>query len=273
MLVSATLYCQSAPRTASSVHRYTILPTPDTVPAARPSANRITKTGTRPLHPERSFHMANSNLPPITNVVVLMLENRSFDNVVGTLYPRSASFEGLPLNESNQDAQGQSYTVANNPNSAAVPPIDPGECFMDMNLQIFGNTDGTGTESMSGFVLDYLAGAGEFPAIPTTPGYWYTPLPRTVADSKPPICANGQDIMNYFNAAQMPVTWQLAQTFGVSDAWFGSCPTQTFPNRLFLQCGTAGGYVDDYEYYEYILNNVAIPNLPSVYELLDGGKG
>jgi phospholipase C len=217
--------------------------------------------------------MANANLPPITNVVVLMLENRSFDNVVGTLYPRSASFEGLPLDESNQDAQGNTYTVANNPNSATVPPIDPGESFMDMNLQIFGNTAGTGSESMSGFVLDYLAGAGEFPAIPTTPTAWYAALPRTVAHSDPPISANGQDIMNYFNAAQMPVTWELAQAFGVSDSWFGSCPTQTSPNRLFLHCGSAGGYVDDYEYVEYMEHALAIPALPSVFELLDGGKG
>jgi phospholipase C len=216
--------------------------------------------------------MSYANLPPITNVVVLMLENRSFDNVVGTLYPRGPSFEGLPPDASNQDSQGNTYTVANNPNSATVPPIDPGECFMDMNLQIFGNTDGTGTESMSGFVLDYLAGAGEFPDIPTTPAYWYATLPRTVADSNPSIYAKGQDIMNYFNAAQMPVTWALAQAFGVSDSWFGSAPTQTFPNRLFLHCGSAGGYVDDYEYIEYIEKDFAIPALPSVFELLDGGN-
>lgn len=216
--------------------------------------------------------MTNSNKPPITNIVVLMLENRSFDNVLGTLYPRSANFEGLPLNASNKDSQGNSYTVANNPNSTAVPPIDPGEAFMDMNLQIFGNTAGTGSERMSGFVLDYLASAGEFPAIPTTPGFWYTTLPRTVDGSFPPIYAKGQDIMNYFTAAEMPVTWQLAQAFGVSDAWFGSSPTQTFPNRMFLHCGTAGGYVDDYEYYEYILNFLP-PKLMSIFEQLDGGNG
>lgn len=216
--------------------------------------------------------MANSNLPPITNIVVLMLENRSFDNVVGTLQSPSSSFEGLPLTESNKDSQGTPYTVANNPNSAAVPPIDPGEAFADMNLQIFGNTDGTGTESMTGFVLDYLAQAGEFD-IPTTPASWYATLPRTVAGSDPAIYANGQDIMNYFNATQMPITWQLANAFGVSDSWFGSCPTQTFPNRLFLHCGTAGGFVDDYEYIAYIESYLSIPKLPSVFELLDGGNG
>lgn len=208
--------------------------------------------------------MASSSLPPITNIVVLMLENRSFDDVVGTLYAPSTTFEGLPLSSSNKDSAGNVYQVENNPNSAAIPPVDPGEAFMDMNLQIFGNTDATGDESMSGFVLDYLAGAGQYPAIPTTPAFWYTSLPRAGA--------KGQDIMNYFTASQMPVTWQLAQAFGVSDSWFGSCPTQTFANRLFLHCGTSGGYVDDYEYIEYILENASIPNLPSVFKLLDGNN-
>jgi phospholipase C len=215
--------------------------------------------------------MANNSLPPIKNVVVLMLENRSFDNVLGTLYPRSPTFEGLPLDSSNKDAQGNTYTVANN-SSPVIPPIDPGEAYMDMTLQIYGNTDGTGAQDMSGFVLDYLAQPNEFPAIPTTPATWYATLPRSVAHSDPAIYANAQDIMNYFTAAQMPVTWQLAKAFGVSDSWFGSSPTETFPNRLFLHCGTAGGFVDDYEYAEYILHNWSAPALPSVFELLDGGN-
>jgi len=211
-----------------------------------------------------------ANNPPITNVVVLMLENRSFDHVLGTLYPQSATFEGLSLDESNADAQGQSYIVTPT-SSTMIPPIDPGEAYMDMNLQVYGNTAGTGAESMSGFVLDYMAQSGQFPAIPTLP-LCYATLPRSVDGSNPPVYANAQDIMEYFTSSQMPVTWQLAQDFGVSDSWFGSCPTQTFPNRLFLHCGTAGGFVDDCEYVAYIIGQGNAPVLPSVFELLDGGN-
>ena len=214
---------------------------------------------------------------PIENIVVLMLENRSFDNVLGALYANSPTFEGLTFKEVNYTfgSTPVAYTIQNNPNSTAVPPIDPGEAFMDMNLQIYGNTGGSGSEAMSGFVMDYLATSQEFPDIVTSAtNICYPALPRMDKSVTPPAAANGQDMMNYFTTAgtspQLPVTSALAQAFGVSDSWFGSCPTQTFPNRLFLHCGTSGGYVDDCEYAE---NLQVILNFPSVFELLDNTFG
>jgi len=41
------------------------------------------------------------SLQGIEHVIVLMLENRSFDCMFGKLYPRSASFEGLSGRETN----------------------------------------------------------------------------------------------------------------------------------------------------------------------------
>ena len=46
------------------------------------------------------------SLQKIDHIVVLMLENRSFDSLLGTLYPKSDSFEGLTGNEQNPDASG-----------------------------------------------------------------------------------------------------------------------------------------------------------------------
>lgn len=214
---------------------------------------------------------------PIENIVVLMLENRSFDNVLGALYPNSPNFEGLTFKEVNYTVGSQPvpYTIQNNPNSTAVPPIDPGEAFMDMNLQIYGNTGGSGSEPMSGFVMDYLATSQEFPDIVTSAtNVCYPALPRMDNSVNPPAAANGQDMMNYFTTAgtspQLPVTGALAQAFGVSDSWFGSCPTQTFANRLFLHCGTSGGYVDDCEYAE---NLQIFLKFSSVFELLDNKYG
>ena len=88
---------------------------------------------------------------------------------------------------------------------------------------------------MSGFVLDYLATSQQYPDIRTSPGYFYPTLPRAGAV--------GQDMMNYFTTTgknpQLPVTGALAQAFAVTDSWFGSCPTQTLPNRMFLHSATA----------------------------------
>src|SRR4051794_30833086 len=51
-------------------------------------------------------------------------------------------------------------------------------------------------------------------------------------------------IMHCFLPAQVPVISRLAREFGVSDRWHASTPSETWPNRYFAHCGTAGGYVN-----------------------------
>jgi phospholipase C len=55
--------------------------------------------------------MAGNQLPSVQHIVQLMLENRSFDHMLGFLYPNSANFEGLTGSESNTDASGNTVTV------------------------------------------------------------------------------------------------------------------------------------------------------------------
>jgi phospholipase C len=54
-------------------------------------------------------------LQKIDHIVVLMLENRSFDCLLGKLYPKSDNFEGLSGNEQNPDANGSPVPVWNKP--------------------------------------------------------------------------------------------------------------------------------------------------------------
>ncbi len=51
--------------------------------------------------------------------------------------------------------------------------------------------------------------------------------------------------MHYFLPDQVPVISQLANAFGVSDRWHASAPCETWPNRYFMHCGTAGGRVNN----------------------------
>ena len=105
----------------------------------------------------------------IKHVVVLMLENRSFDSMLGKLYPKSASFEGLSGNESNpftDPVTGQAGTprrVWNDeemgPATACIPDPDPGELFQaDMQVQLYGlgGSPANGPPTMSGFVDNYV---------------------------------------------------------------------------------------------------------------------
>jgi phospholipase C len=80
----------------------------------------------------------------IDHVIVLMLENRSFDNVLGELYPKSERFDGLDLTETNPwhapdggVSESRTWSATKLP-SDCMPQVDPGERFDDFNMQIFG---------------------------------------------------------------------------------------------------------------------------------------
>ena len=224
--------------------------------------------------------MANG-LSNINHIVVLMFENRSFDNVLGALYPNSSSFNGLVPNNTAYNINLQNGDVCwawNQPGTdtttMTIPNPDPGEAFQDMNYQLFGTTLQSGQSpdiaSMGGFVADY-APVQPYPSGLPNGGEWPT-LPRTQKDGT---LASPCDVMHYFttlpsngNPAQMPVTGQLAKAFAVSDCWFASAPTQTWPNRYFLNCGSSAGGVDNVDY-----TNQGFTDIPinSIFQALDNG--
>lgn len=166
----------------------------------------------------------------VEHLVVLMLENRSFDCMLGWLYPKSAAFDGLDGTETNPwhtaDGAIEQIAVWNDrgmrPDTAMIPDPDPGELFTDMNMQIFG-LHGTpeGPADMSGFVDSYL---------------------RQPPADRP---YDPKAVMHCFTPQQVPVLSRLATAFGVSDRWFASAPCETWPNRFFAHTGTAGGWVDN----------------------------
>lgn len=172
-----------------------------------------------------NFAQAQVALSKIEHFVVLMLENRSFDNILGRLYPKSENFDGLSGTEFNLDLHGRPIYVNNLPGTTAdvmtTPDPNPGERWTDINEQLFGVVDPPpgAVPQMNGFVLNYLK---------------QTRKPADRYDSK--------RVMHYFVPEQVPVISQLARQFAVSDRWFASAPTQTWPNRFFVHTGTANGY-------------------------------
>ncbi len=177
----------------------------------------------------------------IKHVVVLMLENRSFDNVLGRLYPNRADFNGLSGTESNpchDPATGRLLApvpVWNDPTLApdamTVPSPDPGERFDDINRQLFGLSGQPSAATpppMTGFVDNYLRQYK-----PPTPGdYAASPYLARAA-------------MHHYLPQQVPALSSLARAFAVSDQWHASAPNQTWPNRFFVHTGTARGYVNN----------------------------
>jgi hypothetical protein len=111
-----------------------------------------------------------AQLDQINHIVVLMLENRSFDSMLGMLYPASARFDGLTGTESNLDANGIPVPVWNCPGTdraaLSIPDPDPGELWEDINTQLFGTPtvpNPAPAPTMGGFVRNYLSQAMKAP--------------------------------------------------------------------------------------------------------------
>jgi phospholipase C len=173
-------------------------------------------------------------LDKISHVVVLMLENRSFDNLLGKLYPKSDRFDGLSGSETNPDLEGRPVPIKNIPGTGQLSIInpwpDPGELFTDINEQLFRTrTPAPGqTPTMDGFVINFLH------------------QPDASEDHYGELA---QRIMHYYEPEQVPVISRLARQFAVCDQWFASAPCQTWPNRFFMHTGTAGGFENNEPYH------------------------
>src|SRR3984885_6692129 len=110
-----------------------------------------------------------AGLAGIDHVVVLMLENRSFDHMLGYLYADSGNvsaagppFEGLTGQETNTDASGQPVSVypvtPATPNAYFMPGADPGEGYNATNDQLWGSDTAPAAGSqatLQGFVKDF----------------------------------------------------------------------------------------------------------------------
>jgi len=185
----------------------------------------------------------STGLNSIDHIVVLMLENRSFDHMLGHLYqdtgnvsPAGQAFEGLTGTESNPDATGAPVPVfpitPGTANAYFMPGADPGEGYLATNNQLFGTNDAPQpitAPPMTGFVTDYAYTLGWEQA------EGWSIVSGTVAN----------DIMGCYTPQALPVLSGLAKGFAVCDHWFGSVPTETLPNRAFTLAGTSQGHLDD----------------------------
>ena len=186
----------------------------------------------------------------IEHVVLLMLENRSFDSVLGWLYeppeepwntlnrrPGEPMFDGLSgvdLNDFVNEAGDVSSPPIRGASGLNVPQINPGEMFANVNVQLFEKDPVAPGDSptMKGYLRDYrnILDAAHLDA-QSVPGY----DPITFAKM----------IMESYTPSQLPVINGLAEHYAVCDRWFASVPSQTNANRAFSLCGTSLGLVDN----------------------------
>ncbi len=161
-----------------------------------------------------------AGLDNLKHIVVLMMENRSFDHMLGFAQSAAWPIDGLRGDETNVDSKGGAAKVSSDARYAGDFTPDPGHAVLDTLTQLYVNakTPVTQDPSMGGFVQSYEGKTG-----------------------------NPQDahrIMKCFSPDRLPTLVSLAQQFAVCDRWFSSVPGPTFPNRAYAHGATSVGRVD-----------------------------
>jgi phospholipase C len=171
------------------------------------AAGAVRRPGSLP-DPRRGAGTADPTLP-FDHVVVVMMENHSFDNVLGAL----ARF-GQP------GADGLTFSPAGAALNSNPGPHGPVRSFA------FGSTKQGSKVTQTWNATHRQIDGGRMDGFVTSVG----------GASQP---------MGYWTPAGLPLAYSLARTFTVANRWFGSAPCQTFPNRRFLMAATAFGEVAD----------------------------
>src|SRR5256885_1419316 len=144
------------------------------------------------------------NLDLIKTIVVVMMENRSFDHLLGYLclepFNRN-DVEGLKSTPAWQDKAASDYNGTKYCPFLLTDPYDLIDADPPHERDQIATQMGTAVNGMfplNGFVTNYAGAKG---------------APPLTAHSQPPV-------MGYFSSEQVPVTDFFAQNFVICDHWF-----------------------------------------------------
>jgi phospholipase C len=146
------------------------------------------------------------HLGDLQHIVVLMQENRSYDNYFGALHG-----QGQPASEAappTGNRSSTSTTITPFHQSAACDVADVNHSWTGTHAEINnGKMDGFATQNM-------------VPADPT-----------------------GRRAFGRYDSSDLPFYYQVANTFGIGDRYFSSVPGPTYPNRFYELAGTSFGHI------------------------------
>jgi phospholipase C len=159
-------------------------------------------------YPDKPAGTVNAELP-FDHIVVVMMENHSFDNVLGALARAGQpAADGLTF-----DSAGAATN--SNPGTTGTPPeVTAFQFPSSAQGSNVSQTWNASHEQIDGGRMDGFV--------------------RSVGSTQP---------MGYYPPAVLPFAYSLASTFTVANRWFCSAPCQTVPNRRFLLAGTAYGAI------------------------------
>ena len=142
---------------------------------------------------------------PIRHVIVMMKENRSYDQLFGRLHDQGQpDSEPIPDDFCNLDDAGK--RIAPFHSDTTCVHRDPDHQWNSMHAMVNGG-------KMDGFVTRAAQTAG----------------------------GDGHFVMGYFDQSDLPFYYFLANTFAIDDRNFASVRSGTWPDRDYLLLGTSDG--------------------------------
>jgi phospholipase C len=142
---------------------------------------------------------------PFKHLVVVMMENHSFDNLLGAISLSNPNVRGLDF----VDGRPQNWSFGSGQTTQEVFsfPLSTTAQAKNVSQSWKATHEQIALGPMKGFV-------------------------RSVNSVEP---------MGYYTPEVLPFAYSLARTFTLANAWFCSVPGPTYPNRRFLLAGTAYG--------------------------------
>ncbi len=173
----------------------------------------------------------------IEHFIVLMLENRSYDQMLGAI--DGDEYDGVRagtrLAYEARDGSREWVSIAH-----GAPPDrfwpDPGHGFRAVDRQIRGLGSGQPAD-MTGFAQRFVT---DHPLVGRSRIEQYVTL---------------------YGEGRLPVLQRLAKEYGVCTHWFGSLPSSTAPNRMFAHAGTSAGATRAGAYYSRIRGQMIFDKL------------
>ena len=170
--------------------------------------------------PNPALPTGTDTLPQIEHVVVLMLENHSYDNILGMLGRGRG-----------QSPRGDGFTLARDGLPTATNPYPDGRLQRAFRMPTTCQLPSTPSQEWAASHNQFNNGAMD--------GFVRTTIDPYTSKIVGPVA------MGYWTGADLPLTYALAGTFPIGDRWFASSLAQTDPNRRFLIAATAQGMTDD----------------------------
>ncbi|KAJ5162465.1 hypothetical protein N7492_007857 [Penicillium capsulatum] len=190
----------------------------------------------KPAHGAGSDESIKNMKKHIKKVVVLVMENRSLDNILG-----GQTLEGLdnPINNKGDPFCNYHDVDDKSGRKTCAEPKEKDSILQDPNHSVSGNNmefygtftpdnddiqSGKLKPKMNGFVQEQL---------------------RLHDDSDANNTELASEVMSYYPEKHVPVLTKLVKEYCTFNRWFSSFPGPTAPNRAFIVSGTSRGRGDN----------------------------